>query len=103
MLIKGADLTPRQYEQVLNAFVYRWTTGNPHRAQVYGVCPHCGVLGGEPSEDNVACRQVHPTVPLQTDNEWVKDHAFHFVADGSRLMQRRNACVPAYVADGETK
>jgi hypothetical protein len=46
------------------------------------------VQGGEPSEKNVRCRQVHPTIPFQTDEEWIKSHAFDFVADGSRCFRQ---------------
>lgn len=80
MLIKGENLNQRQVEQVLSAYVYRWTTGNCMREQVYM---------------NIS----KPTMPLQTDHDWLNDHAFHFVKDGSRLMANRRHCEPAYMAD----
>ena len=77
MLIKGEKLNQRQFEQVLNAYVHRFTTGNP------------------------AAKRVHPKLgePTQTDQEWVNEHAFHFLADGSRLSWKHNHCEPAFVAD----
>ena len=42
----------------------------------------------------------HPTVPLKTDDEWVKEHAFYFTQDG-RLMPRRSA-EPVYLAGQQT-
>ncbi len=80
MLIKGKDLTRRQSEQVLSAFHYRWTTGNCMRDEVY---------------KNIS----KPTIPLQTDHDWINNHAFHFVKDGSRLMYNRHHCEPEFMAD----
>lgn len=97
-LIKGKDLNQAQVVEVLSAYVHRWTTGNEHRERLYGLCPHCEVLGGEPSEDNVACRQRHPTVPLQTDAQWLDDYAFYFTNAGV-LSHRMKYCVPAYMTD----
>ena len=88
MLIRGEDLRPDQRDEVLRVYIYRWTKDSPHRSRAYRLCPHCGVQGGEPSEKNVRCRQVHPTIPFQTDEEWIKSHAFDFVADGSRCFRQ---------------
>jgi hypothetical protein len=82
MLIKGQDLNYRQRQEVLSAFLYRWTTGNKNREALYAD------LGHRP-----------PTIPLQTDDEWLKEHAFHFVKDGSRLMFNRHHAEPVYMAD----
>ena len=79
MLIQGQDLTPKQTEQVLCAFVYRWTTGNEARTRVY-------------------FKRVHPKIPLISDHEWLNKHAFHFLKDGSRLMHNRQYCDPDYLA-----
>ncbi len=97
MLIDGKALNQAQLAQVLNAYTYRWTTGNHNRIAAYGHCPHCDTPGGKPSKTNIECRQVHPTIPLQTDTEWVYGHAFHFIADGSRLMANRNHAEPVYM------
>jgi hypothetical protein len=95
VLIRGDRLNQRQFEQVLSTFVHRWTTGNAARFRVYK-CPVCKVPGGDP-KGGVACRKYHPTIPLITDNQWVKEHAFHFTKDGKKLMASRHAA-PAYMA-----
>ena len=80
MLIKGQNLNRQQVDQVLNAYIYRWTTGNCARDRVYA---------------NIS----KPTMPLQTDHDWINDHAFHFIKDGSRLMANRHHAEPHYLAD----
>lgn len=82
MLIRGAELNPRQRALVLTAFSYRWTHENPRRQSVWS-----------------RVRAGTPRVPLQTDGQWLRDHAFHFVRDGSRLSARHHFCVPHYLAD----
>lgn len=99
MLIRGDRLTPRQRELVLAAFIYRWTKDNPHRGTAYGVCPVCNVKGGLPESTRVGCRQHHPVVALQTDEEWLRGHAFHFVKDGKRLMENHKFAEPAFMAE----
>jgi hypothetical protein len=97
-LIRGDKLSEPQQRMALNAFVYRWTTGNTQRASAYGYCPHCKTRGGKPSVDNVACRRHHPTVPLQTDAEWLAEHAFYVNKDGS-LSGKPGRCEPAFMAE----
>lgn len=77
MLIKGNELTPKQREEVLNAFIYRWTRDNKNPARA----------------------KTQARIPLVSDDEWLQDHAFHFVTNGSRLMYNRRYCVPAYEAE----
>lgn len=79
MLIKGEHLTRAQRDEVKRAFIYRWNKDNPMRQVVYS-------------------RIDKPKIPLQSDEQWIKEHAFHFVKDGSRLMFNRRFCVPAYMA-----
>jgi hypothetical protein len=79
-LIKGQDLTPRQSEQVLCAFVYRWTTGNCLRESAWK-------------------NMRKPTIPLQSDHDWLNDRAFWFLNDGSRLALNRKHAEPVYMAD----
>lgn len=62
MLIKGENLTEKQKDEVLRAFIYRWTVENTY---------------------------TKPTIPLQSDAEWLKTHAFWFVKDGIRLARNR--------------
>ena len=98
MLIRGDRLNSRQREIVLRTFIYRWTTGNRRLREVYR-CPHCNLAKIE--FDRIECRQYHPTIRLQTDDEWLATHAFHFLKDGSRLMTNRHHAEPAFMANQE--
>lgn len=98
-LIKGENLTATQRSQVLNAFIYRWTTENPQRTQVYK-CDKCDIRQPYVNVQS-ANGHDHPTMPLQSDDDWLKGHAFYFVADGSRLSARYSHAEPAYMADEE--
>ena len=80
MLIKGSDLNAHQKSIVLRAFIYRWTAENPNRDRAY---------------KNIS----KPTMPLKSDQEWLNEHAFYFVRDGSRLNRNYRHCEPAYMAD----
>lgn len=84
MLIKGTDLTRRQREQVLAAFIYRWTTENPQRESAWAFA---GKSGGAPS------------MPLISDDEWLAQYAFNFLKDGSRLAFRGRYAQPIYLVD----
>lgn len=88
-LIKGSELNAGQRAQVLNAYVHRWTH----------TCP-----AGKRVQEETA-RQLEAAgkeaKPLQTDEEWLADHAFYFTNDGSRLAANRSHCEPAYMADSE--
>jgi hypothetical protein len=79
-LIKGSNLTDKQRAIVLSAYIYRWTTGNSRRAEVYAK------IGS-------------PKIPLQSDETWLAEHAFHFVKDGSRLNANHHYAEPAFLAD----
>ena len=79
-LIKGSNLNRQQVDQVLSAFIYRWTTGNNAIERVYQ-------------------KISRPTIKKITDNQWLNDHAFWFVNDGSRLARNRNHAEPHYLAD----
>ena len=83
MLIKGKNLNKRQREEVLNAFGYRWTLENETRARKW----HKGFNNA-----------TLPTMPLQTDEQWLNEHAFHFVRDGSRMMLNRHTAEPHWMA-----
>jgi len=80
MLIRGDRLTQQQRNLVLAAFGYRWTRDNPVRERWWR-----GIEG-------------KPTIPLISDDQWLRDHAFHFVKDGSRMMRTRHHAEPAYMA-----
>jgi hypothetical protein len=76
MLIKGENLNETQKKLVLEAFGYRWTSDNRRRLDWWR-----GIEG-------------QPTIPLVTDEQWLKGHAFHFTADGKRLKARPKYCEP---------
>ena len=81
MLIKGKDLNEKQIQQVKNAFIYRWTLDNHRLYEVYM---------------NMSSK---PTCPKISDQQWINEHAFHFLKDGSRLMANRHYAEPHYMAD----
>jgi len=83
MLIRGDQLNDHQRRYVLNAYIYRWTSDNPRREEVYSNAAIC----------------QRPTMPLVTDEEWLKDHAFHFTKDGKRLMANRRHAEPTFMAN----
>ena len=92
MLIRGDKLTPAQRAEVLRVFVHRWTHENAR--QTYGGrCPGCVQ---SPMKANGAWHQNH--APIVSDDEWIASHAFHFIANGSRLNARRHHAEPAYMA-----
>lgn len=74
-LVKGEDLTPAQRAQVLEAYIYRWTNENE------------GVESRFPGGQG-------PTMDKQSDEDWIKEHAFRFTNDG-RLM---GSAQPVYLA-----
>ncbi len=76
VLIKGKDLNRKQTDQVLHAFLYRWTTDNPSRERLWR---------------NIKNK---PTIPLEADYRWLNDHAFWFLNDGSRLALNRKYAEP---------
>lgn len=81
MLIRGDKLSSDQRRQVLAAFIYRWTSDNGQREAVWR-----GL-------------RSQPTIPLQTDQQWLAEHAFHFTKDGSRLTRNRKHAEPAFLAN----
>jgi hypothetical protein len=100
-LIRGDQLDQKQTKRVLEMFVFRWTAENPHRALAYGTCPCCKTQGGLPEptlqdQSRLMCRQYHPVIALQSDDEWLKEHAFWIETNGE--VARRNS-EPAYMAD----
>lgn len=42
---------------------------------------------------------IGPDKYYKTEQDWLNDHAFYFVKDGSRLSARHKHCVPAFMAD----
>jgi hypothetical protein len=83
MLVRGDKLSESARRQVLEAHGHRWTVENEERARRW----HC------------AATIDPPHAPLVTDAEWLREHAFHVVRDGSRLMANRHHAEPACLAD----
>lgn len=107
MLIKGSDLTAFQRDQVLAAYVHRHTVENAQRRKV--ACVLCAdspggadrivvIPAGQHAAGEVRTRWHDHHVRVQTDQQWITDHAFHFVANGSRLKLHA-AAEPAYLAE----
>jgi hypothetical protein len=87
MLVRGDQLSESARRQVLAAFGYRWTIENESRARYW-----CRQSGANP-----------PRIPLIPDEQWLREHAFHVVQDGSRLMKNRSHAEPAcMLEDGAT-
>jgi hypothetical protein len=100
-LVRGDQLTTKQMEHVFDMYVFRWTSGHFHRPLAYGMCPCCKTQGGLPEPtlqdpSRLLCRQYHPVIALQTDDAWLKDHAFWIENDGE-VAHRTSE--PSYLAD----
>lgn len=111
MIIRGDRLNDRQRAQVLAAYVYRHTIENARARGVDCVncanIPHWPYVTGQALADgpHVWTRAqwhkyhtTHGAVAI-TDAQWLADHAFHFVKDGSRLHGRRHHAEPAFMAE----
>jgi hypothetical protein len=100
-LVRGDQLTAEQARRVFDIYVFRWTSENPHRPLAFGRCPCCKTQGGMPEptlrdQSRLLCRQYHPVIALQTDEAWLKEHAFWIEKNGE--VARRSA-EPSYLAD----
>ena len=96
-LVRGDRLTPRQRAEVLAAFIYRWTKDNAQRVQAWGRCSKCDVCNPYVNLKS-AEGHSHPTVPLVSDAEWLRQHAFYVTANGD-LSQRHRHCEPALMVE----
>jgi len=97
MLIKGSTLNAKQREQVRAAFVHRHTVENGQRFAEG--CTLCHYRGDSLTGKTLAEWHAYH-VPETTDDQWIADHAFHFVRDGSRLHARRNVAERAQTLAG---
>ena len=84
-LIRGNELNHKQRAQILSACIYRWTSDNTRRKSVWN-----DVEG-------------KPTMPLITDDQWLKENAFWFLDDGSRSALAHTHAEPAFMADEATR
>jgi hypothetical protein len=83
MLVRGDQLSESARRQVLAAFGYRSTIENESRARQW--------------YRNASLDP--PRSPLIPDEQWLREHAFHVVQDGSRLMRNRSHAEPACLAE----
>lgn len=90
-LIAGTQLDSRQRQQVLAAFIYRWTSGNTRRTHVWK-CTLCDIK--TPYENSTTANgHTHPTIPLQTDEQWISAHAFYVNKNG-QWSKKPDYCEP---------
>jgi len=97
-LVRGDRLTANQRKHVLAIFLHRWTHENARRTYG-GRCPACvqqEQCGGEIVVSGKPWHDYH--VPLMTDAEWLRNHAFHITVQG-QLSRRYSYCEPASLAD----
>lgn len=78
-LTVGTNLSDKAKKEVLSAYVYRWTKENGQRESAY---------------KNLS----KPTIPLSTDDEWLRSYAFWTNRDGS-LTRNRHHCVPSSLVE----
>ena len=72
-LVRGDKLTPAARAEVLRAFIYRWTKDNERRESV-----RRGISG-------------KPTIPLISDAQWLREHAFMVTKSGELSRSHRYA------------
>lgn len=78
--VRGDKLPYNLQQEVLRKYIYRWTSGNTQRESAWA-----GVSG-------------KPRIPLITDAQWLKEHAFHVTKKGE-LDLRHHHAEPHYMAD----
>jgi hypothetical protein len=83
-LVRGDRLPSDLRRQVLSRYVHRWTSDNRDRERVWR-----GVKGA-------------PTIPLQSDDQWLREHAFWVTSKGT-LDARRKHAEPAFMIEDEAK
>lgn len=95
-LIKGDKLSIIQVKHVKAAYIYRWTHENAMRCRAYS-CKLCNIEKPYVN-DKSANGHTHPTIPLQTDEQWLAEHAFYVNKDGS-FDRRRTHAQPSCLVD----
>jgi hypothetical protein len=71
--VRGDRLPSALREQVLRSYTYRWTKDNPHRERMWR-----GIPGA-------------PTIPLISDEQWLREHAFEVTKKGKLSLRSRHA------------
>ena len=82
-LVRGDQLPSNLRREVLSSYVYRWTSDNPQRERAW-----TGIKGA-------------PTMPLVSDEQWLRDHAF-YVTDRGTLDKKRKHAHPAYLIEDKS-
>ena len=72
MKIRGDHLGSKLRAEVLGAYIYRWTTGNERRQEVYSG------IGA-------------PSLPPVSDDEWLRTHYFEVTKRGELSRRTRRA------------
>jgi hypothetical protein len=86
-LVRGSELPVNLMEEVLRAYIYRWTVENKRRATI----AYSSIVG----ENGL------PTIAPVTDAEWLKAHSFYITQDG-RLARTPGHCEPYYEEERAT-
>ena len=79
-IVRGDKLPFHLQQEVLRKFIYRWTTGNTQRVSAWS-----GISG-------------KPRIPLISDEQWLRKHAFH-VTKAGKLDERHHHAEPYFMAD----
>jgi len=82
-LVRGDQLPSSLRRQVLARYVHRWTRDNPQREHAY------------------RGHEGKPTIPLVSDEQWLREHAF-YVTDRGTLDARRKHAEPAYMIEDKS-
>lgn len=80
VLVRGDQLPSNLRREVLARYPYRWTSDNPARERAWS-----RIEGA-------------PTIPLVSDAQWLRDHAFYVTRRGT-LDKRRTHAEPAYMTE----
>jgi hypothetical protein len=78
-LIRGDKLQNHLKQEVLRKFIYRWTSDNTQREYAWR-----GISG-------------KPRIPLISDAQWLREHAFH-VTKAGKLDERHHHAEPGFMA-----
>ena len=83
-LVRGDQLPSDLRREILSKYPYRWTSDNSERERVWR---------------NI---EGKPTIPLVSDAQWLREHAF-YVTDRGTLDKRRNKHAgPAYMIEDKS-
>jgi hypothetical protein len=83
-LVRGDQLPSNLRREVLSRYVYRWTSDNPQRDRAW-----TGIKGA-------------PTMPLISDEQWLRDHAFYVTDRGTLDKKRNKHANPAYLIEDKS-